>query len=93
MLEKPKALVTLWPALQGAEAHSWFGHGGVGIGGDGIAIGWAPSAKPSLCGFADSVVTGQLLFLPLQEVSWGLIPKPSGFSPPCSIASVLSVSV
>lgn len=40
-----------------------------------------------------TVVTGQLLFLPLQEVSWGLIPEPSGFSPPCSIASVLSVSV
>lgn len=40
-----------------------------------------------------TVVTGQLLFFPLQEVNWGLIPEPSGFSPPWSIASVLSVSV
>ena len=53
MLEDPKASVTLWPALQGAEAHSWLGHGGDGVGGDGIAIGWAP--RPSLCGFADSL--------------------------------------
>lgn len=38
MLEDPKASVTLWPSLQGAEAHSWLGHGGDGVGGDGIAM-------------------------------------------------------
>lgn len=46
MLENPKASVTLWPALQGAEAHCSFGHRGVGAGGDGIAIGWALSTEP-----------------------------------------------
>lgn len=79
MLEDPKASSLCRFLSKELEAHSWLGHGGDGVGGDGIGNGGHHAPHCVAC-WTLTVVTGQLV-LPLQEVSWGLIPKPSAFPP------------